>query len=763
MGGTFVVDATAGQESAVQADAPSYSAVQTVSGESGLFVANQVMIASADVNKVRDLMATESMAGMRLNPLPTFTPPPGVAVSTDPARSNPPAVALLEFDGAPLGSTEGVVLEGATEGGSVSSTAALGTLVRVQQLQELGIRASLDWAGQSHALPATTASDASGDCYTWPEFNGPTAFVRAWQLIAAHRLLGGAVTPVQIAMIDSGFWYDRGTGACLGTPPEFPGYVPQLDVINGQPRAGGTALEPPVTWHGQLTTGVAMAPHDNAAGTGGAAGNLPGVVTPFLFRTTYNQWKVMSALKTATAWGCDVANMSFGINPGTFLGMDSFHDDAWNEVFVWAHNCGVVLVCSAGNDRKNLHELNTRPATRTEKVITVGALAVNTADRAWVSSTDGKGSNWNESVDLWAPGEALHCGPEPENPTGSRPSGTSGSAPLVSAAAALVKAVAPGLSATAVWDILRTTAYSTAAADPKVGIRLNAGAAVWKAMGEKLPRDLSEGNDSPARATPLVRDATGRLVPPGGGPRALSEVLDKDWYVFDVPAASGLRITLDHTPGLDPSGAVPGVYLKPADEQAELDGLTTTVGAAHHEVDVAVAPPGTYRLIVMGGQSIYDLAVTVTGIGLEPDEYEPNDTLDSATRFSMRPPIDLLSPSPIDPGGPAVVEVPGLPPGSYEMNLTAGDVDHLYVNTVPEGAGPVKPWIFASSRDVPIHVEVLDTHGRPLREDDGFHTSCQLQLQHPACYVRITTRTGQPTRYSFLLKEMVDVTDIPVY
>lgn len=756
MGGTIHVTSSASPDSTDGlAGRPGYTSVSTAAGPAGTFTPDQLIIHSGDVARVRELLAADPSPGMRLTALPDFTPPPGVQVSSDPARSDPPAVALLEFDGAALAATQSVVLPEASEDGTVDSAAGLGTLARAAWLQQQGIRASIDWAGAAHTLPATSTSDpASGDtnpdAYTWWEFNGPTAFVRAWRLIAAHRLLGGALAPVQVAMVDSGFWYDTTTGACLGTPPEFPGAVPQLDVVDGRPRAGGPALEPPVTWHGQATTGVAMAPHGNGAGTAGAAGNVPDVVTPFLFRTTYNHWKVLSALKTATAWGCDVVNMSFGIKPGTFLGMDSFPDDAWNEVFRWAGDAGVVIVCSAGNDNLNLHELNTRPATRTERVITVGALAVNVPDRAWVG-TNGSGSNWNESVDLWAPGQSLHSGPEPTNPSGSRPSGTSGSAPLVSAAAALVKAVKPQASPAEVWRLLSSTAYAAPAADGKVGLRLNAGEAVWQALGARFPDDPDDatgGNGSAASARPMAAGSgAGVWVPAGPRPRALSPAGDLDFHSFRVNGPSTVRVLVDHAVDLVPGAEEARVYLRKGDDP-DTQVPVPRISRTHLELVVEGASPDLYRVLVSGAQVIYDLQVLVSEQPLEGDWYEPNDTPETAQPMSFRP----------APGGVAWIPPLG-PDRSWEATLPTGDVDWFHVTEVPAQVGHLFAWVRASSTDAPITIEVFTEDFQRHWVATGFEDSGSLELPSPSCWIKISSNAS--TRYSLLIHQSVDFTSIP--
>lgn len=105
-----------------------------------------------------------------------------------------------------------------------------------------------------------------------------------------------------------------------------------------------------------------------------------------------------------------IANVSLGGNNITTI------DDAARRM----HNAGVVVVAAAGND--GVDACGVSPA-RVAEAITVGASDSNDARSVWVN---GQSSNTGTCLDLFAPGS---------NVNGFN--GTSGSAPLVSGAAAL--------------------------------------------------------------------------------------------------------------------------------------------------------------------------------------------------------------------------------------------------------------------------------------------------------------------------------------
>lgn len=716
---------------------------QTVSvarGDDGVitFAPNRLVVNADDFAQLSD----EAKLGLTFQALPDPDPPEGV----DPTRlrglDGAPRVGVVHLDG-----TE-VALEsaGLEAGETVSSREGAGTIAALLALRTQDVNAGLDVFGDWSTLPATASAEGGGtDVYQFPENRGRTQLVRAWQLIEAHRLLGGSPAPVQIGIIDRGFWFDPVSGACLaptGTGAEFPGPVMQYNVLNDTARAGGpNPAGGPVTWHGQGTAALAVAPHGNAAGVAGAGGT---VGVPFLFLHDISARMVIQAVRLATAWGVDVLNMSFGTTVTSFLGINPFPTSDYNAMFQWAEDNGVVIVAAAGNEGSQLPDLDVRPATRTPGVITVGALAAGDSDRA------ASFSNYGVSVDLWAPGDDVWIGPDGSSQMLGTTDGTSFASPIVAGAAAMVISLASDVwgrrpTAPEVQDVLARTAWR-GSSDPRVTAGLDANAALWDVLGGQFRSDATEPNDTAQAARPLTRAADGRWVPSVLGPRALSKYGDNDWWLLDVPVLSRMQVRLDA-----PSyWGRPTLVLRPDDPLSMVpDEMTETAGTSSWTIDAPVVPPGRYRFGVIGGRTVYDLAVTLSAASLPADEWEVNNSLATASRFSM---YEHLV---VDPLGMTLTH----PMGTYDFTLHDGDVDYLHVAGVP-AAGSRTPEVQVGMADEVVTIEVLDRNGRVLRRTTGQYYAGRLKLEQGSCYVRVSA--ARPTRYKLTLTMMVDLTLPPL-
>ncbi len=712
-------------------------------GSAVCFFAEDRLLAFADDV---EQMTTELDAGLRFEPLPDPEPLQLLDRSRRRDASGAPRLGTLVFDGTRY------ELEDTDEVGprrSVTSRAGAGTVALAQELRRRGLRVGLDCYGDFYALPATSASEGTGpagtvDAYALEQNNGRSGLVEAWQLIEAHRLLGGNPAPVQVGIIDGGFWFDPVTGACRaprGVQAEFPGLVPQHDLVGGGPRAGGPNPGNGSEWHGQGTAAVALAPHGDRAGVAGAGGS---VATPFLFRTNLAARQVIQGLRLSVAWGVDVVNMSFGIEPNFVLGLGSFPEEAFEAMFEWAEQNGVVVVAAAGNAGARLPGLDVRPATRTPGVVTVGALAAR-------DSTDAAGfSNYGVSVDLWAPGQRVWVGPDGRSDVLGLASGTSVAAPLVAGAAGMVIALHTDVhgrrpTAGEVRDVLTRTAWRSAT-DPKVTAGLDAAAALWSVLGGRFRSETTEPNDTAAAARPLVRAAEGRWVPSVTGPRALASFGDADWWLLEVDRLSSIQVRLE---AFERWG-LPTLLLQPDDPESLVgEEMVQGESASTRTIDAAVVPPGRYRIGVVGGRTLYDLTVEVAPTVLGADEWERNDTLATASQFSMREhlTVDLLG---------AVTH----PRGSYEFTLHAGDVDYLRVQGVPVHTGGARAEVQVGVADALVTTEVLDASGRPLRRTTSQYYAGRLNLEPGTCYVRVSG--NQPTRYLLTLTMMADLTLPPI-
>lgn len=196
-----------------------------------------------------------------------------------------------------------------------------------------------------------------------------------------------------------------------------------------------------------------MAGGDTDAGTGGVK-ILPIKLTDWRFSAYDNGWyssgaytvNVMMAIKYAISLDVDVINMSFGMTEGG--SSQGLLDNAILEA--WQNN--IVIVAASGNEN---HEYNngygnvSYPAKDTN-IISVGA--TDQADEYWDDSPNW-GSNEGYQLELMAPGVDIGAFDE------SGLVGTSFSAAMVSATAALMKSVNPNLTNQGIREILRLTTY----------------------------------------------------------------------------------------------------------------------------------------------------------------------------------------------------------------------------------------------------------------------------------------------------------------
>lgn len=701
------------------------------SADTTLFVADTALVNADDPALARVLASRPDLVFEPPTPLPE--PPPGVDRSRLRGTDGMPRIGRLRFRGAEQSTAPLVdALAGSDLG--VSSAAAAGTLAVLADLTGQGVRVMPDLIADLPSLPPSTSTEEAGlDAYLLPEMAGRSRIARAWQLVDAYRSFGGPMAGIQIGVIDNGFWLD-GTGVPLGSPPWLRVPVVQWDLGSGRPPASGAAGPKP--WHGTGTAAVAVAPHDDGAGIAGVGGT---VATPFLFRTDLTVSQIITGVQLCTAWGVDVINLSITIQVSGFGPFDSFPDDDFNDMFSWARGNGVVVAACAGNNGRELPDLDVRPATRTPGVITVGGLGGPDVATALPQS------NYGVSVDIWAPGKGVTIGPDPTTPTTQTVAGTSYSAPIVAGVAAMVKAIDYRLDTDGVLRILQETGWD--GTDGRVGKGLDAAAAVWKVMGGRLPDDIAEPNDRPDAARPLGPDGTGGLVPTSIFPASLSTAGQQDWYLLDVTEFSRFDLALNVATGIGPAQW----RLVPEDPGSTvLDDLSLGVAPDRQAGHIARIPPGRYRIVVSGGPTVYDLRVELTPHPIGPDDFEDNDTPATGT-------LVQLAPTTVDP----FVIAQG--PGTYDLTLhSASDVDYFRVEDVPRPSGNRKPLVIVGNADAPVRVEVLTYDGvRVLRADTAGHTAVVLNLEPPKCLVRVSGTTDRPTRYSITFDVTVDVTVLP--
>jgi thermitase len=197
-------------------------------------------------------------------------------------------------------------------------------------------------------------------------------------------------------------------------------------------------------WHGTHVAGIAAAGTNNSTGIAGVAWNcriLPVKVTDQTGSGWYS-W-IIDGIIWAADQGADVINLSLG---------DLIDDPFLKDACRYAHDKGIIVVASAGNDGT---EGVFYPAAYDEYVLAVAASDFNDALAAF--------SSYGPEIDVAAPGVWI-LGPAPQwyVGTGALPylfaSGTSMAAPHVAGLAALIRSAKPDLTADDIMKIIRYTA-----------------------------------------------------------------------------------------------------------------------------------------------------------------------------------------------------------------------------------------------------------------------------------------------------------------
>ena len=283
-------------------------------------------------------------------------------------------------------------------------------------------------------------------------------------------------------------------------------------------------------FHGTAVTSVAAAPANGV----GIVGTYPGANVRVWDAGTLTDADIIAGIESAIDHGASVINMSFG---------STQYSAMIEEETLVAFGTGSVLVAAAGNEYEQGNPVE-YPASLNH-ILTIAATGIH--DRpAYFSSS-------SAAVDLAAPGEDIVAAiPLSFSSNGwESVSGTSFSAPIVSAAIAWVWSVRTDLDQTQMFDLMRFSAKDIwdQGFDNDTGFGL---LSVPAAISDEAPSpDPQEPNDDifMVKAKGLFAKADTPLTKPGRGSASITGRLDytedpDDVYRVYVPARRTVNVRI---------------------------------------------------------------------------------------------------------------------------------------------------------------------------------------------------------------------------
>jgi thermitase len=233
---------------------------------------------------------------------------------------------------------------------------------------------------------------------------------------------------VKIAILDS------------GVPPEHPEFEGRL--ISGYNFVKDTIDYTDDHGHGTSVASIAAATGNKGyiAGTDWQAGIIPVKILDDTNSGLYSWWA--QGINYAVNQGAHVLNLSIG---------GSSFSQVLRDAVNYALDNGVIVVACMMNENNNVTYY---PAGYTG-VISVGA--TNNRDLRAEPFAWGGGSNWGQHIDFVAPGNLIASLRHNNFTAGVYYSGTSMSAPFVSAIISLMLSIDPDLTRNEVYDILKYT------------------------------------------------------------------------------------------------------------------------------------------------------------------------------------------------------------------------------------------------------------------------------------------------------------------
>lgn len=580
-------------------------------------------------------------------------PPAELGITlTDEERKPTEFVVAVSLDGTALSELRANARSaGLSQDITFSSAAGLETFARVLEARADGFDAALDHVtNPQQAFPQTMFSSveraANPDAFPEPRYaatGNQTNVALAWQFVLAH----GIQQPVQVAIIDGGYWLTtlgQATGAdsdfvpAAATPPQFD-FVQNDRIADGRNPmscSGGN----PCFWHGTGSAGVATGIMNNNRGYAGTGspGAPAQVATPILFKVNGTRSNRNWAIRTAVAWGAQVVSMSFGGKCNQACRIE----DRDQTPIADAINAGsrTVFIASAGNGQGNppagfdVGDPNFVHPCIIAHVICVGAVTETPPLNPMPYS------NFGARVTVFAPTNIpvmsypSSTGPDTVTEQAQTFGGTSASAPFVAGVVAMMKAINPNLSSDDVARILSETARPGVGQASRV---VDALAAVRRAAdGIPMVNDRLENNSLEANATNLG------AVPPYNQPDLNINSADRDYFTFAAPGASTATITLNHTEALGPVSVFSfeslGAYCQPPMLISDAPLPAPPPPSPPGRSLMYAVPGGPLRLALKGADiNAYDLSIAFAATAIAPDAYEVNDAVAQARYiYSLR-------------------------------------------------------------------------------------------------------------------------------
>lgn len=315
------------------------------------------------------------------------------------------------------------------------------------------------------SLPIIVYAEDDGILHAFATPNDPQYTLNQW---GANRIgctnawnYRTDATAIPIAVLDSGVSYSH---------PDLSGSVDTALAWSSDKTNNADDVVSP--YHGTAVAGVL-----------GARGNNNLLIAGVCWQARIIPIKVIPGTNSTLAAGIDHARINGAKVLNISLG-SSEYSQALHDAVISAKNAGMILVCAAGNNGRNIDASPPYPVYPAyfgdDNIISVAA---SNSSEAIVSNTN-YGST---SVDLAAPGDAIYTLSPPA--TYQHVVGTSFAAPYVAGSCALLWAKSPSLSYQQVRSCILSTVtpFSTLTNKVATGGRLNLEAAMIAAMSIANP------------------------------------------------------------------------------------------------------------------------------------------------------------------------------------------------------------------------------------------------------------------------------------